>query len=178
MSRVGKKQIKIPEGVYIKLELNEIHIKGIYGNLVKKYLPFIEIKKNENFLFINRTIDTKNAKAYHGFIRMYIQNMITGVMNTYSKILCLEGIGFKFLKNNNLLTINIGYTHPHKILIPDSLKMDLHSPTKLQISGLNKEEVNLFADIIQKVRLPEPYKGKGILYEGQKILKKIGKRRR
>lgn len=178
MSRVGKKLILIPKDVKITLKQNEIHVKGIYGKLVKNYLPFIKIEKNKDYLSINRTLDTKEAKSYHGFIRMYIQNMILGVMNVYIKILCLEGIGFKFLKKNNLLILNVGFTHTHKILIPTSLKIDLNSSTKLQISGSNKEEVSLFADIIQKIKYPEPYKGKGILYDGQKILKKIGKRRR
>jgi len=178
MSRVGQKEILIPENVNVFLEMDKIFIAGIYGNLSKKYLPFIKIEKKNNFIYITRIIDTKISRSYHGFIRMYIKNMIIGVTNNYSKTLILEGIGFKFTQENNLLILNIGFTHTHKILIPDSLEINLHSPIKITISGPDKEEVTLFSDVIQKIRPPEPYKGKGILYEGQQILKKIGKRRR
>lgn len=178
MSRVGNKPIIIPENVEYKLKDNKLFIKSIYGELLVKYLPFIKIEIVNNSFVLTRTIDTKSAKSYHGYIRVHIQNCIIGVTQNFNKILVLEGIGFKFLMDENVLIVNVGFTHSHKFIIPTSIKVSLISSTKLHISGPSKEEITLFSDVIQNARLPEPYKGKGILYENQKIIRKIGKKRR
>jgi len=178
MSRVGNKPIEIPENIEFEILDNKIKIKGPYGCLYKEFLSIIHFEIKQNNLFITRLVETKKAKAYHGLIRVLIQNIILGVTKNYVKILHLEGIGFKFSKELNLLTINVGYTHPFKFLIPDTLNVQINSTTKIQIAGPNKEEVTLFADSIRRIKFPEPYKGKGILYEGEQIIKKIGKTRR
>lgn len=178
MSRVGKKKIELPKDIEIKITNSKINIKGKYGNLTLNYLPLVKLTIQDNCLFVTTKLETRKAKSYHGLIRVLIQNSINGVFNNYTKILCLEGIGFKFLKDDDLLIVYVGFTHSYNLLIPKTLIVELSSPTKIQISGPSKEEVNTFTDIIRKIKLPEPYKGKGVLYEGEQIFKKIGKTRR
>ncbi len=178
MSRIGKKVIFIPKDVTIEILNQHIYVKGTYGTLSKQFLPSIKIVLINNTLHVNNIEIDKKSSSYYGSIRTIIQNMILGVSKNYSKILVLQGIGFKFQLEKTLLTINVGYTHSYKIIVPEFISLQLESPIKLKIFGIDKEKVNLFASIIHDIKPPEPYKGKGILYENESINRKPGKVRK
>jgi len=175
MSRIGKKIIDIPPDVIVTIDNRRINTKGKYGSLEKSFENYIQIEKNENKLNIIKTSDTKESRAYHGLTRALIQNMIIGVNKKFSKILVAEGIGYKFQVDKQRLILNMGYTHPIEFIIPSDLEIKIESPTKIIISGIDKEKVGFLAAKIREIRPPEPYKGKGIMYEGEKILRKAGK---
>jgi large subunit ribosomal protein L6 len=175
MSRIGKKVIDIPPNVTVNIENKNVSIKGPHGILEKSFLEFVTIKLDENKINIIRDNDSKQSRAYHGLTRALIQNMISGVYIKFTKVLVAEGIGYKFQLEKQKLILNMGYTHPVEFVIPDALSIKLESPTKIIISGIDKEQVGFLAAKIREVRPPEPYKGKGIMYEGEKIIRKAGK---
>lgn len=175
MSRVGKKLIKIPKGVTIALNGNTISVKGKHGNLEQDFKNIVNINLTDTELSINRINEEKFTKSYHGLIRALVQNMVTGVDELFSKTLVLEGVGYKFQVNGKTVVLSAGFSHTIDFAIPDDLQVKLESPTKIIISGINKEKVGFFASKIREKRPPEPYKGKGILFEGERILRKAGK---
>jgi len=175
MSRIGKKPIDIPEGVFVEIKEEKIFIKGKHGNFQKHFSNLLECLIENNKLVLKRINDTKKSREYHGLMRALIQNMITGVDQEFSKILIAEGVGYKFQIEKTNLIVNVGYSHPIEFLIPTDLKIKLESNTKISITGIDKEKVGFFASQIRSTRPPEPYKGKGILYEGEKIIRKAGK---
>ena len=175
MSRIGKKLIEIPKDVSINITEESILIKGKYGYLEQKLNNLLNITISENKLFISRKEDTTKSREYHGLIRALIQNMVTGVTHKFSKVLIAEGVGYKFQIENKKLIVNVGYTHPINFEIPSDLEIKLESPTKINITGINKEKVGFLASKIRDMRPPEPYKGKGILYDGEIIRRKAGK---
>ena len=175
MSRIGKKLITIPSSVVITAENSKIIVKGKHGLLEKTFLNHVKINIANDRISIDRTSDTKLARSYHGLTRALIQNMILGVSNKFSKTLIAEGVGYKFQLDEKNLILNMGYTHPVVIKIPENLSIKLESATKITISGIDKESVGFLASKIRIVRPPEPYKGKGIMYEGEKIIRKAGK---
>ncbi len=176
MSRIGKKIIKIPADVLIDICENKVSVQGKFGQLEKMFLPYILFEKKNNELNILPVNDSKEAKSYHGLCRTLINNMISGVSQLFTKTLVAEGIGYKFSLDENFLTLTMGYTHPVRFKIASNIKFFLESPTKLVIQGIDKEQVGLIASKIRKVRPPEPYKGKGILYLNEKIKRKTGKK--
>ena len=175
MSRIGKKIIHIPKDVSLTLEKEKIVAKGKHGTLERSFNNFIEIEKEGQTLEVKRLVETKEARSYHGLMRALIQNMIVGVNDLFTKVLIAEGVGYKFQIDKNSLVLNMGYSHPIEFPIPTNLKIKLESPTKIAISGIDKEQVGFLAAKIRAIRPPEPYKGKGIMYEGEKILRKAGK---
>lgn len=175
MSRIGKKAIEIPKDVSITLENEKILVKGKHGILERTILNILNLELNNQNLIITRKDDTKKSREYHGLIRALVQNMVTGVSQKFSKTLIAEGVGYKFQLDKTILLLNVGFTHPVEFIIPSELSIKLESPTKIQITGINKEQVGLLAAKIRDMRPPEPYKGKGILYEGEKIIRKAGK---
>jgi len=176
MSRIGKKTIKIPSDVFLNIFENNIIVEGKFGQLSKKFLPYVIFKKEKDELNIIRINDSKEAKAYHGLCRTLISNMIIGVSQLFTKILIAEGIGYKFSLDENFLTLSMGYTHPIKFNLIPNIKISLDSTTKITIQGFDKELVGLLASKIRNVRPPEPYKGKGIFYLNEKIKRKTGKK--
>jgi large subunit ribosomal protein L6 len=176
MSRIGKKAIEIPENVSLLLEKNKIIVKGKYGQMEQDFLDFLKIEIDQKKIYIKRTEETAKARELHGLLRALLQNMIIGVENKFSKILLAEGVGYKFQINNNKnLLVNVGFTHPVEFQIPSDIEIKLESPIKLIIMGINKQKVGFFADQIRSIKPPEPYKGKGLLYEGEIIRRKAGK---
>jgi large subunit ribosomal protein L6 len=175
MSRIGKKAIEIPKNVTIVLEKEKIIAKGKYGTLERIFSNTLTIELENNKLLLKRQNDTKESREYHGLIRALINNMVNGVAIPYSKTLIAEGVGYKFQVEKKNLTLNVGFTHPVKFIIPNDIDIKLESNTKIIITGIDKEKVGFFAAEIRSIRPPEPYKGKGILYEGEKILRKAGK---
>ena len=176
MSRIGKKPIDIPKDVTITCLDTKITVKGKHGILEQDVSSnTLNIKQENNKLIISRNEDTKKLREYHGLIRALVQNMVTGVTEKFTKTLIAEGVGYKFQVDKTNLILNMGYTHPVEFSIPKDLTIKLESPTKISISGIDKEKVGFLAAKVRDIRPPEPYKGKGILYEGEKIIRKAGK---
>lgn len=175
MSRIGKKAIEIPKDVTITFKDEKIIVKGKHGTLEKTVKTVLKLELENNKLVLKREQDNQESRAYHGLMRALIQNMVTGVDKPYSKILIAEGVGYKFQLEKTTLLLNVGFTHPVKFLIPSDILVKVESPTKLILTGIDKEKVGFFAAEIRAIRPPEPYKGKGIMYEGEKIIRKAGK---
>lgn len=175
MSRIGKKEITIPKNVSVHFNEKKIIITGKYGTLEFPFFKGTKIEKTEQKISIVREDDSKNSRACHGLVRALIQNMVLGVDQKFFKTLIAEGVGYKFQVEKNMLLLSMGYSHLIKMSIPDDLTIKLESATKIIISGIEKQKVGLFASKVREVRPPEPYKGKGIRYEGEVIRRKAGK---
>jgi large subunit ribosomal protein L6 len=176
MSRVGKKLINIPKDVEVKITNELIQIKGKFGTLEQTINPnMVTVEQIDNNLKINSLIKSKTANAYYGLMGALIQNMVTGVSEQFTKTLEAKGVGYKFQLNKDNLIISAGFSHPIEMAIPSDLTLKTESPTRLSITGINKERVGFLASKIHDVRPPEPYKGKGILYDGEQIVRKAGK---
>ena len=175
MSRVGKKPVSIPKGVSVTSSGNVIKIKGPKGELERSIHPKMKIQVAENEVSVLRPDDTKTNKSLHGLTRSLIQNMMTGVSESYKKTLEIVGVGYKAeMKGNNLL-LSIGYSHPIYFVPPDQIKIETPTATQIIISGIDKELVGLVAAKIRSFRKPEPYKGKGLKYSDEHIIRKAGK---
>ena len=174
MSRVGKKPINI-SGVTIAKSDNRIKVKGKLGELEREIHPNINFEIDKDSLTVTRINDQKGNRALHGLSRALIQNMVTGVSEGFSKELNIVGVGYKAeLKGKNLL-LNIGYSHPIYFMPPDEITLEVPSQTQIKISGIDKELVGLVAAKIRSFRKSEPYKGKGIKYSDEIIIRKAGK---
>ncbi len=175
MSRVGKRPIAIPDGVSVNAKGNTLTVKGSKGELERRFHPSMKIKVADNEVVLERPDDSKESKALHGLSRSLIQNMITGVSESYKKTLEIVGVGYRVeMKGKNLL-LNIGYSHPIYFAPPDEIKIEAPTPTQIIVSGKDKELVGLVAAKIRSFRKPEPYKGKGIKYTDEHIIRKAGK---
>jgi large subunit ribosomal protein L6 len=175
MSRVGKKAIDIPKDVSITINNNKITVKGKNGTLERTIVDILNYELTETQLVITRQNETKICRSLHGLMRALIQNMVVGVDQTFTKTLVAEGVGYKFQVEKAKIILNVGFSHPVEFSIPPDLAIKAESPTKISISGVDKEKVGFLAAKIRGMRPPEPYKGKGILYAGEKILRKAGK---
>lgn len=175
MSRIGKKPVEIPKGVTISLDGQLLKVKGPKGELHKEIHPLIKAEIVDNEVKFSRPDDLKESRALHGLTRALIQNMVVGVTESYKKTLEIVGVGYKAeLKGKNLL-LTIGYSHPIYFVPPDEVKLEVPAPTQIIISGNDKELVGLVAAKIRSFRKPEPYKGKGIKYSDERIIRKAGK---
>lgn len=175
MSRIGKKIIEIPQGVSINLENKEIIVTGKHGSLKEKLIDNLSLEINGQEVEIKRLNETKITKSCHGLTRALVQNMVTGVSEKFSKVIVAEGVGYKFQVDKQKLIVSAGFSHPVEIIIPEELTIKQLAPTKIAIEGINKEKVGFLAAKIREIRPPEPYKGKGLMYENEKIIRKAGK---
>lgn len=175
MSRIGKKPIEIPKGVSITKNGASVKVKGPKGELESKLHSNISIEIKDNEVIVTRPDDTKENKALHGLTRALIQNMVDGVVNTYTKTLDVIGVGYRAeLRGKNLL-LSIGYSHPVYFIPPDGVTIQTPAQTQIVVSGIDKQLVGLVAAKIRSIRKPEPYKGKGIKYSDEQIQRKAGK---
>ena len=175
MSRIGKKPVEIPKGVTVSLDGHLIKVKGPKGELHRKIHPLIKTEVAEGEVKFSRPDDLKESRALHGLTRALVQNMVVGVTESYKKSLEIVGVGYKAeLKGKNLL-LTIGYSHPIYFAPPEEIKLEVPAPTQIIISGNDKELVGLVAAKIRSFRKPEPYKGKGIKYSDERIIRKAGK---
>jgi large subunit ribosomal protein L6 len=175
LSRVGKNPIPIPSGVKVKIEQNEITVSGPKGELKREIHPSLKVKTSENRILVSRSADSKFHKSLHGLSRALIANMVDGVTNGYKKALEIQGIGYKAELVGKKLNLSLGFSHPILFFPPEGIKIELEGPSKIMVSGIDKELVGLVAAKIRSFRPPEPYKGKGIRYEGEVVRKKAGK---
>jgi large subunit ribosomal protein L6 len=175
MSRVGKKPIEIPTGVTVTINGDTVTVKGPKGELTRSFNPDIEIKVEENIINVSRPSDSKDHRTIHGTTRALLANMVEGVSKGFEKSLELIGVGYRAQKQGKKLVLNVGYSHPVEFEPEEGLEVEVPANTKIIIKGINKERVGALAANIRQVRPPEPYKGKGIRYEGEFVRRKEGK---
>jgi large subunit ribosomal protein L6 len=175
MSRVGKKPIVIPAGVTVTLNNNTATVKGPKGELTRTFHPDITISVEENQVTITRPSDVKEHRALHGTTRAVLANMVEGVSTGFTRGLELIGVGYRAQKQGAKLVLNVGYSHPVEIEPEEGLEIEVPANTRIIIKGTDKERVGALAANIRGVRPPEPYKGKGIRYEGEFVRRKEGK---
>lgn len=176
MSRIGKVPVAVPSGVEVKLQDgNNITVKGPKGTLQRKLADDMNIALEDSQVVVTRPSDLKRHKALHGLTRTLISNMVEGVTNGFSKTLEINGTGYRAAKNGNKLNLTLGYSHPVEMIDPEGVVSTVEGTNKVIITGIDKEKVGQYAAEIRDKRRPEPYKGKGIKYSDEKILRKAGK---
>ena len=175
MSRIGKKPIKIPQGVKMILADGAVEVEGPKGKLKFKVAQNFKVEIKDNFVVVTRPSNAKQDKATHGLIRSIINNMVIGVTDGYKKDLEISGVGFKAQVQGKVLNIQLSYTHPINYNIPDGITIETPKPTQIAIKGIDKMKVGGVAAEIRDYYPPEPYKGKGIRYAGEHVRRKAGK---
>ena len=175
MSRVGQAPIVIPDGVSISITERQIHVNGPKGELHRELPEDVTVESAEGEIVVSRDKQTREARALHGLIRSLIANMVTGVTQGYEKALEIHGVGYRVQKQGNDLEFAVGYSHPVKKPAPLGIEFDVPSPTRIVVKGIDKELVGQVAAEIRAIKKPEPYKAKGIRYEGEYIRRKAGK---
>ncbi|WP_409296467.1 50S ribosomal protein L6 [Peribacillus sp. SCS-26] len=176
MSRIGKKIIEIPAGVTVTVaEGNNVTVKGPKGELTRAFNPQLSINIEDNVLTVSRPSEEKTIRALHGTTRALISNMVEGVSQGFQKNLELIGVGYRAQKQGNKLVLNVGYSHPVEFEPEQGIEIEVPANTKISVKGISKERVGALAANIRDVRPPEPYKGKGIRYEGEFVRRKEGK---
>lgn len=175
MSRIGRKPITVPSGVDITLDNNVITVKGPKGSLTRELHKDMKITVDNNEITVERPSDHKTHRSLHGTTRSVVSNMVSGVTEGFTRNLELVGVGYRASKSGEKLVLNVGYSHPVEITPEQGITFEVPSNTKIIVSGINKERVGEYAAKIRSVREPEPYKGKGIKYEGERIIRKEGK---
>lgn len=175
MSRIGKLPIRIPENVDIICNGNEITVKGKFGTLHDTVPDVLGIKQEEGMLIVSLKNETRIGRGLYGLYRTLINNMVIGVSEQFTITLNLQGVGYRAAVQGKVLVLNLGYSHQVNIDIPDEISVEVVQNTKLNLKGCDKAELGLFAANIRSWRPPEPYKGKGIIYEGEIVKRKAGK---
>lgn len=175
MSRIGKMPISVPAGVDVKIDNSVVTVKGPKGTLTREFSGSLSIENKDGVISVTRPNDTKMNKSLHGLTRTLIANMVEGVTNGYSKTLEIEGVGYRAAKQGNNLVMNLGYSHQVIMSERDGITIDVPQPNKIVINGIDKQAVGQFAAEVREKRPPEPYKGKGIRYAGERIIRKEGK---
>ena len=175
MSRIGRKPITIPSGVNVTLDNTQITVKGPKGTLSRELHKDMKVNVLENEISVERPSDNKLHRSLHGTTRSVVANMVSGVTEGFTKSLDLVGVGYRANKSGDKLVLNVGYSHPVEINPENGIEFDVPTNTKIIVKGIDKELVGAMAAKVRSVREPEPYKGKGIKYEGERILRKEGK---
>ncbi len=175
MSRIGRQPIKIPKEVKIEVKDSSVSVKGPKGALDFCFGQVIEVETKEDTLLVKRKSNNKFARSLHGTTRAIINNMVKGVIEGFKKELEIVGVGYKVQMKGKNIDLNIGFSHPTQVSVPEGLKVSLPSNTKITIEGIDKEKVGEFAAKLRRLYPPEPYKGKGIRYVGEDVRKKLGK---
>ena len=174
MSRIGNRELSVPENVTVTVDNNVVTVKGPKGDLSTKIHDNIKVEVKEGKITVTR--DNDNVKNFHGTVNANIKNMITGVTEGFKKELEILGVGYRFSQKGSNLVVNAGYSNPVEVVVPAGLKIEIPSNTELTISGIDKCLVGEFAANVRKIRQPEPYKGKGIRYKDEHVRRKEGKK--
>lgn len=175
MSRIGYKEIDLPEGVEISQQGNVVTVKGPKGTLSRKISPLIKMSVEGNVVKFDRDEDSNQVKMVHGTTRANVNNMVEGVVNGFSKTLKLVGVGYRAQFKGNKLILTVGYSQPVEMDKPEDVDIKVPDNTTIELSSINKQHLGDFAALVRAVRSPEPYKGKGIRYENEHIIRKEGK---
>lgn len=173
MSRIGKNPIAVPQGVEVKIDGTNVTVKGPKGTLTKEFLKVVNITLEDNKIFVK--INDEKHGNIHGLTRTLISNMVDGVSKGFEKTLEINGVGYKAAKQGSKLVLNIGYSHPVEFLDNENVTIEVPNPNTIIVKGIDKQIVGQMAAEIREARLPEPYKGKGIKYAGERIVRKEGK---
>ena len=175
MSRIGKSPIDLPSGVEVKVSGNVVSVKGPKGTLTQEIQPSMSVDIDDGTVTVSRENDERQVRALHGLTRSLINNMVIGVTDGYSKELTAVGVGYRAALKGNTLELQVGFSHPVSIEAPDGIAFDVPEPTKIIVSGIDKQMVGQIAANVRAVRPPEPYKGKGIRYVDEHVRRKAGK---
>ena len=176
MSRVGNKVINLPEGVNINVNGSEVTVNGPKGTITRTFSNLITINVNDRAVSLTRANEEKHTKQLHGTTRALLNGMVEGVSQGFTKVLEIKGIGYRAQLKGNDIVLNIGYSHPVTINAVEGVKFEVPSQTEIIVSGIDKQKVGQIAAVIRSVREPEPYGGKGIMYKGERVRRKIGKK--
>ncbi|MDO3412952.1 50S ribosomal protein L6 [Saccharibacillus sp. CPCC 101409] len=175
MSRIGRKPIEVPSGVEVSVNDTQITVKGPKGTLSRALHRDMKVTVEGSTITVERPSDNKTHRSLHGTTRSVVNNMVSGVTEGFSKSLELVGVGYRASKSGDKIVLNVGYSHPVEITPEAGIEFEVPSNTKIIVRGIDKERVGAYAAQIRSVREPEPYKGKGIKYEGERIIRKEGK---
>jgi large subunit ribosomal protein L6 len=176
MSRIGKQPIPVPSGVTIAIEPDRVTVNGPKGELFERVHPDMNVERLDDEVIVTRPTDRGEHRALHGLTRSLIANMVHGVTDGFEKRLEIQGVGYRAALRGRDLELALGYSHPVSIKAPEGIEFEVPQPTRIVVKGASKQRVGEVAAYIRKQRKPEPYKGKGIRYEGEYVARKVGKR--
>lgn len=175
MSRIGRLPISVPSGVEVKLDGRKVTVKGPKGTLSHIVADPIEVTQEDGQLVVSRPNDVNKVRGLHGLTRTLINNMVVGVTDGYKKTLVIQGVGYRVVAKGKNVEFSLGYSHPIPFEAPEGITFTVERPTQLVVEGIDKQLVGEIAARIRKLRKPDPYKGKGVRYEGEQIRRKVGK---
>lgn len=176
MSRIGKRPVAVPSGVEVTIDGQAITVKGPKGTLSHTIVePIVVERAEDGTLEVKRPNDERENRALHGLTRTLVNNLVVGVTEGYEKKLEIHGVGYRVQAKGSNLEFALGYSHPVLIEAPEGITFKVESPTRFSVSGIDKQKVGQTAAVIRKLRRPDPYKGKGLRYEGERIRRKVGK---
>lgn len=175
MSRIGKQPIPVPSGVEVKIDGSTVTVKGPKGELSQTFSEILSIKQEDGVLLVERPDDGREARSLHGLTRTLLANMVIGVSEGYSKNLEIVGVGYRAILKGSDLELALGFSHPVVVVPEPGITFEVPAPNKITVRGIDKQRVGQIAAEIRKWRKPEPYKGKGIRYEGEYVRRKLGK---
>jgi large subunit ribosomal protein L6 len=175
MSRIGRTPVVIPSGVDVTIKGREVTVKGPRGTLSMEVVQPIEVAQSDGVITVTRPNDEGEIRALHGLSRSLIANMVTGVTDGYRKTLEIVGVGYRVQARGKDLEFSLGFSHPVPVTAPDGITLRVESPTRFVVEGIDKQQVGEVAANIRKLRKPDPYKGKGVRYQGEQIRRKVGK---
>jgi large subunit ribosomal protein L6 len=176
MSRIGKQPIEVPSGVNIAISPGRVQVNGPLGELSQQVPARMQIEQEDGTLVVKRPTERGDDRALHGLTRSLVANMVEGVTNGFEKRLEIQGVGYRAALRGTDLELSVGYSHPVVIKPPQGITFDVPEPTSVVVKGIDKQQVGEIAAQVRKVRPPEPYKGKGIRYDGEYVRRKVGKR--
>jgi large subunit ribosomal protein L6 len=175
MSRIGKMPVEVPSGVDVSVNGTTIKVKGSKGELIREFSDRVTFDLSDGVLTVDRVDDTRESRAHHGLSRALLANMVSGVAEGFAKTLEIHGVGYRAAMKGSSIELQVGFSHSVVVDPPEGITFDVPEPTRIEVRGIDKEQVGQVAADIRKVRPPEPYKGKGIRYSGEKIRRKAGK---
>ena len=175
MSRIGRMPVVVPSGVDVTINGRQVHVKGPKGELSMQVTSPIEVSQENGVITVSRPNDEGEVRALHGLSRSLIANMVTGVTEGYRKTLEIVGVGYRVQAKGKDLEFSLGYSHPVPVAAPEGITFRVESPTRFVVEGIDKQQVGEVAANIRKLRKPDPYKGKGVRYQGEQIRRKVGK---
>ena len=176
MSRIGRKPVDVPDAVTVSIAPGNIAVKGPKGELTQTFSQDMTVSQDENTILVARPTDRGEHRALHGLTRSLIANMVEGVTDGFEKRLEIQGVGYRAALKGRNLELALGFSHPVSIAAPEGIDFEVPQPTEIIVRGIDKQLVGQVAADIRKRRPPEPYKGKGIRYRGEQVLRKVGKR--
>jgi large subunit ribosomal protein L6 len=176
VSRIGKKPIPVPDGVTIEIRPGAVAVRGPKGNLEERVSPAMTVTQEDGQVVVARPTDRGDHRALHGLTRTLVANMVAGVTQGFEKRLEIQGVGYRAALKGRDLEMQLGFSHAVTVKAPDDITFEVPQPTQIVVSGISKQRVGEIAAQIRKWRPPEPYKGKGIRYQGEHVIRKVGKR--